>query len=174
VSPAARLPFSWPRHVGQVPIIYSHNRTFQPENQGARYFEEESRPLYPFGHGLSYAEFEYSNLELERPEIAVGETVTVSVDVRNTSDIDADEVVQLYTHQRYGTASRPIRELKRFQRLALAAGETRTVTFDLGPDQLRYWAAATGEFVQDETTIDIYVGGSSTAELTTTLEVSAR
>ena len=174
VSPAARLPFSWPRHVGQVPIIYSHNRTFQPENQGARYFEEESLPLYPFGHGLSYAEFEYSNLKLDRPEIAVGETVTVSVDVRNTSDIDADEVVQLYTHQRYGTASRPIRELKAFRRLAFAAGESHTVTFDLSPDQLRYWAAATGGFVQDETTVDIYVGGSSTTDLTTTLEVSAR
>jgi len=174
VSPAARLPFTWPRHVGQVPIIYSHNRTFHPENQGARYFEEESSPLYPFGHGLSYAAFEYSNLRLDRPGIRVGETVTVSVDVHNTSGLDADEVVQLYTHQRHGTASRPVRELKGFRRLPFATGESRTVTFSLGPDQLRYWSAATGGHVQDATTIEIYAGGSSTAELTTTLEVTKR
>jgi beta-glucosidase len=171
-SPAGRLPFTWPRHVGQVPLVYSHYRTFAPEDQGARYFDEESTPLYPFGHGLSYAVFEYSNLTLNRAEIRVGETATVSVDVTNTSDRDADEVVQLYIHQRYGTSSRPVRELKGFERIPLAAGETRTVTFELGPDQLRYWSAATGGFVQDATTIDVWAGGSSAAELATTLEVT--
>ncbi|WP_243076269.1 glycoside hydrolase family 3 N-terminal domain-containing protein [Microbacterium sp. SS28] len=171
-SPAGRLPFTWPRHVGQVPIGYAHNRTFAPQDQGARYWEEESTPLYPFGHGLSYASFEYGELVLDRATIPVGESVDVAVDVSNTSGRDADEVVQLYIHQRYGTSSRPVRELKAFERVTIAAGETRTVRFALGSDQLRYWSAATGGFVQDATTIDIWVGGSSAADLATVLEVA--
>lgn len=172
VSPAGRLPFTWPRHVGQVPLVYNHNRTFQPEEQGRRYWDEESTPLYPFGYGLSYGAFEYTNLVLDRESMAVGETATVSVDVTNTSDRDADEVVQLYIHQRYGTSSRPVRELKGFARVAVAAGETRTVTFPLGPDQLRYWSAVTRGWVQDATTLDVWVGGTSTAELAAVLEVT--
>jgi beta-glucosidase len=172
-TPAGRLPFTWPRHVGQVPIVYSHYRTFEPDEQGRRYYDEESTPLYPFGHGLSYASFEYANLRVDRDTIAIGETATVSVDVTNTSGRDADEVVQLYIHQRYGTSSRPVRELKAFDRIPLAAGETRNVRFELGPDQLRYWSAATRGYVQDATTLDIWVGGSSTADLATELTVTA-
>ncbi|MDT0144562.1 glycoside hydrolase family 3 N-terminal domain-containing protein [Microbacterium sp. PRC9] len=171
-SPAGRLPFTWPRHVGQLPMVYAHNRTFAPQDQGARYWEEESTPLYPFGHGLSYAAFGYSNLTLDRDRIDVGESVAVSVDVTNTSPRQADEVVQLYIHQRYGTSSRPVRELKAFERVTIAAGETRTVRLALGPDQLRYWSAVTGGFVQDATTLDIWVGSSSTADLATVLEVT--
>ena len=161
VAPAGRLPFTWPRTVGQVPMVYSHYRTFQPEEADKRYWDETSTPLWPFGHGLSYASFDYGRPRLSAAEIAVGETVTVSVDVANNSGVDADEVVQLYVHQRYGTSSRPIRELKGFERVRIAAGETRTVTFELGPDQLRYWSAATGDWVQDATELDVWVGGSS-------------
>lgn len=170
-SPAGRLPFTWPRNVGQVPMVYSHLRTFQPEAQSQRYWNEESTPLYVFGHGLSYASFAYTNLRLERDEIAVGEATTVSVDVTNTSDRDGDEVVQLYLHQRHGTTSRPIRELKGFARIALAAGETRRVTFDVGPEQLRYWSAASRDWVQDATTIDLGIGGDSTVEMPLVLTV---
>ena len=169
-SPAGRLPFTWPRHVGQLPMVYAHHRTFAPQDQGARYWEEESTPLYPFGHGLSYAAFEYSNLTLDRDRIDVGESVAVSVDVTNTSPRQADEVVQLYIHQRYGTSSRPVRELKAFERVTIAAGETRTVRLALGPDQLRYWSAVTGGFVQGATTLDIWVGSSWTADHATVLE----
>lgn len=172
-SPAGRLPFTWPRHVGQVPIVYSHYRTFAPDDQGARYWEEPSTPLYPFGHGLSYAAFEYANLRLDRTAVPVGESATVFADVTNTSAVDADDVVQLYIHQRYGTSSRPVRELKAFDRVSIAAGETQTVRFTLGPDELRYWSAVTGGLVQDATIIDIWVGGSSTADLTIQLEVTA-
>jgi beta-glucosidase len=172
VSPAGRLPFSWPRHVGQVPVLYSHLRTFQPEEAGRRYWSESSTPLYPFGYGLSYASFSYANLRLSSDQVAVGATVQVSVDVTNTSAVDADEVVQLYIHQRYGTSSRPVRELKGFRRTPIAAGATETVSFDLGPEQLRYWSAATRDWVQDATEIEVYVGADSTAALGTVLTVT--
>ena len=172
VSPGGKLPFTWPRHVGQVPMIYSHLRTFQPEAAEQRYWSGPSTPLYPFGHGLSYASFSYANLRLSASQIKVGQSVEVTVDVTNTSTVDADEVVQLYIHQRYGTSSRPVRELKAFRRLPIASGATETVTFGLGPEQLRYWSAATRAWVQDATEIEIYVGGSSTAELDTVLTVT--
>ena len=173
VSPGGKLPFSWPRHVGQIPVILSHYRTFQPAEADSRYWSEASTPLYPFGHGLSYASFSYANLRLSADRIAVGETVQVSVDVTNTSTVDADEVVQVYIHQRYGTSSRPVRELKAFERVAIGAGETRTLSFDLGPDQLRYWSAVTRGWVQDATEIEIYAGGDSTAESSTVLTVTS-
>ncbi|MEV6350603.1 glycoside hydrolase family 3 N-terminal domain-containing protein [Actinoplanes sp. NPDC051851] len=171
VSPAGRLPFTWPRHAGQVPMIYAHHRTFAPQDQGRRYWEEESTPLYPFGHGLSYGTFAYTGLRVAHDTIAVGESTTVSVEVTNTSGREADEVVQLYLHQRHGSASRPVRELKGFQRVTLAPGRSRTVTFPLGPRELSYWNAAARGVVQDPTTLDIWVGGSSAAELTTVLEI---
>jgi beta-glucosidase len=172
VSPAGRLPFSWPRHVGHVPIVSAHYRTFEPHEQDTRYFEEESTPLYPFGHGLSYAAFEYSNLRLEHDVIAVGSSTVVSVDVRNTWHRQADEVVQLYIHQRHGTSSRPVRELKGFQRVTLEPGESRNVSFELGAEQLGYWSAVTRGVVQDATTIDIWVGDAQ-AELAAVLRVIA-
>lgn len=168
-SPAGKLPFTWPRHVGQVPMIYSHLRTFQPENQNARYWDEESTPLYPFGFGQSYASFEYQDVRVDRGFARIGETVSVSADVTNTSDRDADEVAQLYVHQRQGSGSRPVRELKGFERLVLAAGRTRTVTFTLGPRELGYWSSASRGWVQDATVLDIWIGGSSTAEQSTRL-----
>jgi len=170
-SPAGRLPFTWPRHVGHVPMVYSHLRTFQPEHQSERYWDDPSIPLYPFGHGLSYCSFEYSDLRVARDRIAVGEIVSVSVTVTNTSERAADDVVQLYVHQRYGSAARPVRELKGFIRLTLEAGEARPVTFELGPAELSYWSAATRSRIQESTIVDLWVGGDSTADLNTTLTV---
>jgi beta-glucosidase len=155
-------------------MVYSHYRTFAPERQDQRYWDEASTPLYPFGHGLSYADFAYSPVRMDPPVMPVGGSTTVSVDVTNTSDRDADEVAQLYVHQRYGTSSRPVRELKGFERVHLAAGESRTVTFSLGPGQLQYWSAVTRATVQDVTTVDVGVGGSSAVELTAVLEVTGR
>ncbi|GAA1229992.1 beta-glucosidase [Microbacterium phyllosphaerae] len=173
VSPGGKLPFTWPRHVGQVPMIYSHYRTFQPGQQDTRYFDEPSTPLYPFGFGLSYGNFEYSDIRLDRHSIAVGDTVAVTVDVTNTSDSTADEVVQLYVHQHYGSASRPVRELKGFQRVTLAPGQTREVSFELGRSDLSYWSAATRALGQDATTFDVWIGGDSQASLSATFEVTA-
>jgi beta-glucosidase len=166
VAPGGRLPFTWPRTVGQVPMIYSHTISHEPDNQGRRYWDEQSTPLFPFGYGLSYGRFEYSDLTVDRDSIQAGETVTVSVTVTNVGRRDGDEVAQLYIHQRHGSASRPVRELKGFQRLTLAAGESQTVRFPLGPDELRYWNAATRDWVIDTTTIEVYVGGDSTAATT--------
>jgi beta-glucosidase len=163
VAPGGKLPFSWPRTIGQVPMIYSHTTSHEPDNQGRRYWDEESTPLFPFGYGLSYGRFDYTGLTLDRDRIRPGDTVTVSVTVTNVGERAGDEVAQLYIHQRYGSASRPIRELKGFQRLTLAAGESQTLRFPLGPDELRYWNAATRDWVIDTTTIDVFVGGDSTA-----------
>ena len=172
VAPGGKLPFTWPRTVGQVPIIYSHTISHEPANQARRYWDEESTPLYPFGHGLSYGRFEYADLTLDRDQIQAGDEATARVTVTNVGDRPGDEVAQLYIHQRHGTASRPVRELKGFERLSLEPGESRTVTFRLGPDELRYWNAATRDWVVDSTDVDVYVGGDSTASLSTSLSVA--
>ncbi len=172
VAPGGKLPFTWPRTVGQVPIIYSHTLSHEPENQGRRYWDEESTPLFPFGYGLSYGSFAYGGLTVDPPAVAAGGTVTVSVEVTNTGDREADEVVQLYLHQRHGTAARPVRELKGFRRVTLAAGESRTLRFPVGPAERRYWNAAARDWVLDPSTFDVWVGGDSTAALTTTFEVT--
>jgi beta-glucosidase len=173
VAPGGKLPLSWPRTVGQVPMIYAHTISHEPRNQHRRYWDEESTPLFPFGYGLSYATVGYDNLSVDRDTIAVGESITVSVDVTNTGIRAADEVAQLYIHQRYGSASRPVRELKGFQRISLEPGETRTIQFSLGPAELRYWNAAVRDWVNDPSTFDVWVGGDSTAELSSTFDVTA-
>ena len=169
--PAGRLPFSWPRSVGQVPILYSHTLSHEPQNQASRYWDEPSTPLFPFGHGLSYTRFEYHGLSIDPAIVAPGDSVSVRVEVTNTGPLDADEVVQLYLHQRHGTASRPVRELKGFQRVAVPAGQTATVRFTLGPAELRYWNAAARDWVIDTSSFDVWVGGCSTAELAAEFEV---
>ncbi|MCW2525871.1 MAG: glycoside hydrolase family 3 domain protein [Pseudonocardiales bacterium] len=174
VSPGGKLPFTWPRTVGQVPIVYSHTISHEPEKQDRRYWDEASTPLFPFGHGLSYATFAYSNLTVGRDSITPEETLTVSVSVTNVGSREADEVVQLYIHQRHGSASRPVRELKGFERVSIAPGGSRSVTFTLGRTQLQYWNASVRDWVLDASTFDVWVGGDSTAELTATFEVTGK
>ena len=174
VSPGGRLPFTWPRHVGQAPMIHAHTRSHEPENQARRYWDEASTPLFPFGHGLSYARFSYAGLSVDRSTVAVDDTVTVSVEVTNTAEREGDEVVQLYLGQRHGFAVRPVRELKGFARVTLGAGESRTVSFPVGPGERRYWNAAVRDWVTDASTFDVWVGGDSTAELTASFEVTER
>jgi beta-glucosidase len=173
VAPGGKLPFSWPRTASQIPVIYSHTVSHDPGHQDRRYWDEASTPLFPFGHGLSYGRFEYRDLILDRNSVQPGQTVTVSVTVTNTSGRTGDEVVQLYIRQRHGSALRPVRELKGFQRVTLAAGESRTLTFPLGPAELRYWNAAARDWVIDTTTIDVFAGSDSTAELTTSFTIDS-
>ena len=171
--PGGKLPFTWPRSVGQVPMISSHLVSHEPEKQHERYWDEPSTPLFPFGHGMSYASFRYDNLTLDRDHMAASEMLTVSVEVTNTGKVDADEVVQLYLHQRFGRAARPVRELKGFQRVTIPAGETRRVELGLGPAELRYWHALERDWVIDAATFDVWVGGDSTASLGTSFEVTS-
>ena len=172
VAPGGKLPFTWPRTVGQVPMIYAHTRSHEPDNQGRRYWDEASTPLFPFGHGLSYSRFDFAGLAADPPATTTDGTVTVSVQVTNAGDRAADEVVQLYLHQRHGTASRPVRELKGFQRITLAAGESRRLSFAVGPAQRRYWNAAAHDWVSDASTFDVWVGADSTAALATTFTIT--
>jgi beta-glucosidase len=172
VSPGGKLPFSWPRTVGQLPMVYAHTRSHEPQNQARRYWDEASTPLFPFGYGLSYGRFEYANLTVDQPAVTAAGTVTVSVEVTNTAGREADEVVQLYLHQRHGSASRPVRELKGFRRVTLAAGESRLLQFPVGPDERRYWNTASRDWVTDPAPFDVWVGGDSTAQLSATFEVT--
>src|ERR1019366_7911354 len=130
VTPGGKLPVSWPRTAGQEPLYYNHNLTHEPEsrpNFTSRYWDISSKPLYPFGYGLSYSTFTYDNVRLDKNNVAAGQAVQVSVDVTNTSQVAGDAVAQVYIHQRAGSASRPVRELKGFQRITLAPGEKRTL-----------------------------------------------
>jgi beta-glucosidase len=171
-NPGGKLPVTWMKHVGQVPIYYSHNLTQNPAEQDKRYWNEKAVPLYPFGYGLSYTTFAFSNLKVSQPKIRVGNVTEITVDVKNTGNRAGDEVVQLYIHQQAGGASRPIRELKGFERVALAPGETKSVRFRLGPQELRYWSAAPRAWVQDAENFDVWVGNDSSASLHSTFRVT--
>ncbi len=172
-APAGRLPYSWPRHVGQVPVHYAHYRTFDPDEVNIRYHNEaDNSPLFRFGFGLTYAQFEYSDLTLSSDTVGRGQDVEVSVRVTNTSETDSDEVIQLYIHQRYGTSARPLRELKGFKRVHVPAGQSVQVTLQLTAQHMTYWTDVTRSWIQDETLIDVFVGGSSEATLATTLTVA--
>lgn len=170
--PGGKLPFTWPRHVGQVPLIYSHLNSHDPKKSEKRYWNEVNAPAWPFGFGLSYSTFEFSNVRVDRSRIAPDGSVSVKVDLKNTGTRTADEVAQLYIHQRNGTAARPVRELKGFQRVTLKPGQSRTLTFNLGAPELKYWNAATRDWVVDESVFDVAVGSDSTAPFSATFEVS--
>jgi beta-glucosidase len=167
-TPGGKLPITWPRDAGQIPIYYAHNRTQQPEDAPgftSRYWDQPSSPLYPFGHGLSYTTFAYSNLRVNRSAVKVGQSAEVLVDIQNTGGRAGEEVAQLYIHQRAGSASRPVRELKGFERVSLAPGEKKTVRFSLGPNELTYWSSAGRKWVQEAAAFDVWAGGDSSARL---------
>ncbi|HRA06826.1 MAG TPA: glycoside hydrolase family 3 N-terminal domain-containing protein [Propionicimonas sp.] len=171
-DPRGRLPFTWPRSIGQVPIHHAVTRGHSPQNQHARYWNEEHSPLFPFGYGLSYAEFSYGEVDVTPASVPLDGQVEVSVDVTNTSERAGQANVQLYLHQRYGTSSRPLRQLKAFQLVQLAAGETKRVVFSVGPDERRYWSSATHGYVLDETVFDVWVGSDASASAAGTFTVA--
>jgi beta-glucosidase len=144
--PGGKLPISWPRNVGQVPINYSHNLTQDSSKQGQRYWNEPSTPLFPFGYGLSYSTFAFSNFVVAQPTIKLDQSLDIAVDVENTGSVTADEVAQLYIHQQSGSASRPVRELKGFQRITLEPHQKFTIHFALTPQDRSYWSAADRHF----------------------------
>jgi beta-glucosidase len=137
----------------------------------SRYWDSPTKPLYPFGFGLSYTTFSITNLRISESQVKAGQAVSVAADVTNTGQVAGDEVVQLYIHQKAGSDSRPMRELKGFERITLQPDEAKTVTFQLGPTELSYWSTKAGGWIQDAADFDIWVGADSNAALHTDLTV---
>lgn len=137
VNPSGKLPISIPRSVGQIQTIYNH----KPSQYFHKYTFEKSGALYPFGFGLSYTKFEYSDLKISKSEISKNGKTKVSITVKNTGKMDGEEVVQLYIRDDYSSATRPVKELKGYERIALKAGKSKTVTFEIKPEHLAYYDA---------------------------------
>lgn len=170
-NPSGKLPMTFPRNVGQVPIYYNYKSTGRPGDGQpsesvfwSHYTDIQNTPLYPFGHGLSYSKFEYSNLKLSSNSMSKGGQVTVTVDVKNTSSIDGKEVVQLYIRDVFASVTRPVKELKGFELTEIKAGQTKTVSFTINEKTIEFysankkWEAEPGDF-------KVYVGGSSSTSL---------
>jgi beta-glucosidase len=163
-NPSGKLPISFPRHVGQLPLSYSHKNTGRPAPQPlvfwSHYTDAPNEPLFPFGFGLSYTTFGYSEPRLSASEIERGGELRVSVTLTNTGSRAGAEVVQLYVRDLVGSVTRPVKELKGFQKVALAAGESREVAFTLRAQDLAYYTAA-GRFEAEPGAFRVFVGGSS-------------
>jgi len=164
VNPSGKLPVTFPRSVGQIPIYYNMMNTGRPfkeaEKYTSKYLDIPNTPLYPFGYGLSYTNFALSNIRLSSTQIAVNGSLNVSVDVQNTGNRAGTEVVQLYIRDLVGSLTRPVKELKGFERVALNAGEKRTITFTLKPEHLGFYNAQ-NKFVVEPGDFKVWVGQSS-------------
>ena len=171
VNPSAKLPMTFPRSVGQIPIFYNHKNTGRPLDASktekcefqkfrSNYLDECNTPLYPFGYGLSYTQFAYNNLNVSSKNLKGNQTLKVSVELKNSGKYDGAEIVQLYIRDLVGSNTRPVKELKGFQKVFLKAGETKTVTFNITPEDLKFYDNnlkydwESGEF-------EIFVGGDS-------------
>ena len=174
-NPGGRLPVTFPRTVGQVPIYYNHKNTGRPSTSfrfTSKYIDLPSTPLFPFGHGLSYTQFEYSNLIISPKKIMPDGKVEISLDVKNVGAREGDEIVQLYLRDLVGSVTRPVKELKGFQRITLKSGEKMTVKFVVGPEQLAFVNRGMKRVVEPGT-FKVMVGGSSEdIKLTGSFEVT--
>jgi beta-glucosidase len=190
VNPSGKLPASFPRAVGQEPLYYAQMPTGRPahgdlshmprnseEKFVSRYIDEDNSALFPFGWGLSYTRFSYSQPAISRAEVPIrevladhGPVVTVTVDVKNTGSVAGTEVAQLYIRNTSASVEQPVRELKGFARVTLAPGETKQVAFPLGFEELNFYNADVRRTVEP-TTYTIWVGGSSLATAETSLKI---
>ncbi len=184
VSPSGKLPITLPRVTGQIPIYYAHKRTGKPptaetvvhmDDIAARapqlsvgntsfHLDVDHTPLFPFGYGLSYAQFVYTGIRLSESVLHADRALVVCADVTNTGHCDADEVVQLYVRDRVGNVTRPVRELKGFTRAHLRAGESRAIEFTITPDDLAFFGRANTRMIEPGR-FDVWIGGSSLADL---------
>ena len=167
-NPSGKLPMSFPRNVGQMPLYYNHKSTGRPgadgEDQGSvfwsHYIDEENTPLYPFGHGLSYTDFSYSDVELSSSEINEENSIEASIVLTNIGKVEGKEVVQLYLQDPFASAVRPVRELKGFELVNLKAGESKKIRFTITKKMLEFysakniWEAEAGKF-------NVFIGGDS-------------
>ena len=175
-NPSGKLTASWPRNVGQVPVYYSMKTTGRPaasedfEKFKSNYLDTKNSPLLPFGYGLSYTEFEYGNVSASSNEMDMNGAVELSVEVSNTGDYDGEEVVQLYLHDKVRSITPPMRELKGFQKIELKKGETKTVTFEITAEDLKFYNAQL-DFVAEPGEFEYAIGGSSAVDFQGTFEV---
>ncbi len=166
-NPSGKLPMTFPRNVGQLPIYYNHKSTGRPDPEKdkdvvfwSHYIDEKHTPLYPFGYGLSYSKFEYSNLKLDKTTFSDGGRIAVSVDIMNNSKVAGKEIVQWYIRDLVGSFARPVKELKGFDLIELKPFETKTVNFTINEETIQFytanskWEAEKGEF-------KVFVGGNS-------------
>ncbi len=169
-NPSGKLTATWPRNVGQIPIYHSMKHTGRPTESvefqkfKSNYLDVPNSPLLPFGYGLSYTTFEYSDLEIDKKEIGQGESVVVNVTLKNTGDFDGEEVVQLYLRDVVRSITPPQKTLKGFKKVFLKSGETKTIPLILNPDDLKFYNNQL-EFVSEPGEFEVFVGGSSTTEM---------
>ena len=179
VNPSGKLTTTFPRSVGQVPIYYAHKNTGRPlansegkfEKFRSNYIDERNEPLFPFGFGLSYTNFEYSSLKISSDKMNFSGNLKVTVDVANTGNYDGKETVQLYIRDLVGSVTRPVRELKNFQKITLKKGEKQTVSFDITVEDLKFYNSDL-QFVAEPGQFDVFVGGSSTADKKVSFELT--
>jgi beta-glucosidase len=171
-NPSGKLPMTFPRNIGQIPIYYNHKNTGRPylgkndpeQKYKSRYIDVDNSPLYPFGYGLSYSTFSYSNLKLSTNKMAMGGKLKVSVDISNTGNYDGEEVVQLYVRDVVGSVTRPMKELKGFKKLLIKKGQKQSVDFELTADDLKFYNIDM-KFVAEPGDFEVFVGGNSDAAL---------
>ena len=172
-NPSGKLPMTFPRNVGQIPLYYNHKNTGRPylgptdpeQKYKSRYTDVDNSPLYPFGYGLSYTKFAYSNLRLSSGSINETGKLKISIDVANTGNFDGEEVVQLYVKDVVGSVTRPVKELKGFIKIMLKKGEKKTVEFDITAEDLRFYNIDM-KFVAEPGDFEVTVGGDSASGLT--------
>lgn len=172
VNPSGKLTATFPRSVGQIPIYYNHKNTGRPlgNNQGqfekfkSNYIDERNEPLYPFGYGLSYTTFVYSHLQVSSTTMKQSGSIEVSVDITNSGQYDGKEVVQLYIRDLVGSVTRPVKELKGFQKIAIEKGGTKKVTFKLTENDLKFYNDNL-DFVSEPGLFEVFVGTDSTTNL---------
>lgn len=163
-NPSGKLSYTMPKRVGQVPLFYNHLNTGRPLGKGqwfakfrSNYLDVDNDPLFPFGYGLSYTTYSYGKPRLSSDKLQANGKLTVSVDVTNTGSRDGDEIVQLYVRDLVGSVSRPVQELKGFERVAIKKGETETVSFTLTPDDLKFYNQEL-EYKYEPGEFDVMVG----------------
>ncbi len=177
VNPSGKLTMTFPKNVGQIPLFYNHKNTGRPLLEGkwfekfrSNYLDVDNDPLYPFGYGLSYTNFQYSDITLSAPTMGQDGSVTAMVTVTNTGKYDGAEVVQLYIRDLVGSITRPVKELKGFDKIFLKAGESKTVSFKITPELLRFYDYELN-YVAEPGDFDIMIGGNSQSVKTTHLSL---
>ncbi|MEJ2605241.1 MAG: glycoside hydrolase family 3 N-terminal domain-containing protein [Anaerolineales bacterium] len=159
-NPGGKLPITFPRSVGQLPLFYNRKLSGTRSHWYGDYVSETTDPLYPFGHGLSYTSFVYSNLSISKAQVKAGEVLDISLHVKNTGPLDGDEVIQLYVHDEYASTPRPVKELKGYVRQNLKSGEEKKVIFHLQADQLAFYDNDL-QLVLESGPVQIMLGSSS-------------